>query len=87
MIFLIVITIFLLGWVGLSFFLDFEQGAVTALVITFIFLPIMTFIALASGTNWGREMELCDQAGGVYSLWTNECTTPTEVIELETGDE
>lgn len=48
------------------------------------FMVVLTFTSLAWGTDQGREMELCDQAGGVYSLWSDQCMTPTTVIELGT---
>jgi hypothetical protein len=53
----------------------------------YAFLGTTMFLLLCAGlmAEWsdhGRAMELCDQAGGVYSTWTSECTTPVEIIEI-----
>jgi uncharacterized Tic20 family protein len=57
---------------------------------TFSFIMVIVFMSplvitslLIMGENYGRAAELCDQAEGVYSYWTSNCTEPIKIIELE----
>lgn len=82
------VAITAIALVLLAFFMGNEKSATAGgFVITVILMPFLLLAFLVTGTTNGRNMELCDQAEGVYSMWTEQCTTPTEVIELETGDE